>query len=239
VGEIILVVIGILIALQINNWSVEKEDRKTERTLLKSIKKDLERDIQEFRNVRHFEESQKEATSRLLDYLIDTSKPLEDSIQFINDFHKTIYFMIPSANRTAYDIATSTGYLNKITSESLVNELSNYFNNIALEQHIIDTKRFINVHNENYLLKKYRMFSQYVEALDGQGGTYALERYNQDNRPILQPRDIRGDVSLENYLNNLSIRLTIGIIGLKKEQQWAHDLIQKIENHINPKQVNQ
>ena len=50
IGEIILVVIGILIALQFNTWQIEKKDRQIERTLLENIKRDLESDIQEYRN---------------------------------------------------------------------------------------------------------------------------------------------------------------------------------------------
>ena len=236
IGEIILVVIGILIALQLNTLQVEKKDRKIEKVLLKNVKKDLESDIQEFKNVKKFKTSQNEASVRLLEYLIDTSKPLEDTIQFINDFQLIIYFIVPSSNRTSFDIATSTGYLNNITSDSLVNELSNYFNNIGLEQHVTETKRFINAYYDNNLMKKYHMFSRHVMALDGQGGEYALERYSNDNRPILQPQDIRGDISLENYLNALSIRLKIGIKGLENEEKWANGLIRKIENQLNSKE---
>ena len=41
VGEIVLVVIGILIALQINNWNNESNDRKKEAIILKQIHSDF------------------------------------------------------------------------------------------------------------------------------------------------------------------------------------------------------
>lgn len=41
IGEIILVVIGILIALQINNWNTANKSREKELTYLKNIKSDL------------------------------------------------------------------------------------------------------------------------------------------------------------------------------------------------------
>jgi hypothetical protein len=37
IGEIVLVVIGILIALQINNWNSERKERTKEQYYLKSI----------------------------------------------------------------------------------------------------------------------------------------------------------------------------------------------------------
>jgi hypothetical protein len=46
IGEIILVVIGILIALQINNWNESKNISKKEIQQLKNLKNDLKADIQ-------------------------------------------------------------------------------------------------------------------------------------------------------------------------------------------------
>ena len=48
-GEIILVVVGILIALQINDWYQERLDRHTEREYLTSMKRDLTEDARELR----------------------------------------------------------------------------------------------------------------------------------------------------------------------------------------------
>ena len=44
IGEIILVVIGILIALQINNWNEKRKDRINERVLYSRIITDLQAD---------------------------------------------------------------------------------------------------------------------------------------------------------------------------------------------------
>jgi len=48
IGEIVLVVIGILIALQINNWNTGRLERLEEKKILISVKKDLENTIREF-----------------------------------------------------------------------------------------------------------------------------------------------------------------------------------------------
>ncbi|UCD62502.1 MAG: hypothetical protein JSV59_11160 [Flavobacteriaceae bacterium] len=45
IGEILLVVIGILIALQINNWNEEQKEYILEREYLKGIKDDLAQDV--------------------------------------------------------------------------------------------------------------------------------------------------------------------------------------------------
>jgi len=50
IGEIVLVVIGILIALQINTWNEERKDNNTAMYLLNSLLQDLENDIEELKS---------------------------------------------------------------------------------------------------------------------------------------------------------------------------------------------
>lgn len=45
IGEIVLVVVGILIALQINNWNEDNKDRHLENTYLNRLAEDLEKDL--------------------------------------------------------------------------------------------------------------------------------------------------------------------------------------------------
>jgi len=48
IGEIVLVVIGILIALQINNWNEKRGQEKTVKSIYSIIKSDLTNDIEKF-----------------------------------------------------------------------------------------------------------------------------------------------------------------------------------------------
>jgi hypothetical protein len=50
IGEILLVVIGILIALQINNWNEWRKDRIKEENILHDLAKNIEINIQTFQN---------------------------------------------------------------------------------------------------------------------------------------------------------------------------------------------
>jgi len=232
VGEILLVVIGILIALQVNSWKQVRDNREIERNLLVRIKTDLEKDIKEYANVKAFKSMQNASCLRLLDHFIDPSLPITDTVQFLNDLHLTVYFILPNANMTSFEIATSTGQLTKITSDSLVSDLSAYFSDTQLEQHVTETKRYTNAFVENHLAKKYPLFSKYVKANDGQGNSYTLDRYKSDQRPILPLGELLQDVGLENHLNLLSVRLHIGILGLNKEMSWATRLVEKIDRHL-------
>ena len=66
IGEILLVVIGILIALQINNWNQEKIDRKQEVKLLSQITTDLEKNKIELTELQERLEVNKYAMDSLL-----------------------------------------------------------------------------------------------------------------------------------------------------------------------------
>ena len=48
IGEIVLVVIGILIALQINNWNENRKNRIKEKAILKELHKDFSKNLEEF-----------------------------------------------------------------------------------------------------------------------------------------------------------------------------------------------
>ncbi len=45
IGEILLVVIGIMIALQLNNWNESKNQRHKEIVILKALKYELKNDL--------------------------------------------------------------------------------------------------------------------------------------------------------------------------------------------------
>ena len=232
-GEILLVVLGILIAFQVNAWNLARENREIEKKLLERIRADLQNDISEYRSVKEFKAWQNDACLWLLEYFIDPSLPVTDTARFLNELNLTFYFILPSSNITSFEIATSTGQLTKITNDSLVSDLSVYFCDDKLEQHVTETKRYTNSFVENNLVRQYPLFSKYVKLLDGQGETYVPERYVNDLRPVLPIDKLRSDVAMENHLNLLSIRLTIGIKGLEKEEAWARSLIKAIETHID------
>ncbi len=231
-GEIPLVVLGILIALQVNAWKQARDNREAEKNLLQRIKADLENDISEYRAVKAFKSRQNQACLWLLQHFVDTSLPVSDTARFLNDLHLTFYFILPSSNTTSFEIATSTGQLTQITNDSLISDLSVYFCDNKLEQHVTETKRYTNSYVENNLVREYPLYSRHIEVLDGQGQSYLPERYADDPRPILPISKLRKDISLENHLNLLSIRLTIGIKGLQKEEAWARKLIEGIEQHL-------
>ena len=50
IGEVILVMLGILMALQVNNWNEERKNEEKQLSLLANLKNDLDKDILYFQH---------------------------------------------------------------------------------------------------------------------------------------------------------------------------------------------
>ena len=123
IGEIVLVVIGILIALQINNWNEERKKRISELTYLESIKTDLQLNL---RSLDTFISTRKESirsANIILEYFEQT-KPMD-----YNDFnYHSLIVMIwfPfEQNDNTYQELMNSGKLSIISNKVIKNKLQN------------------------------------------------------------------------------------------------------------------
>ena len=89
IGEIILVVIGILIALQINTWNEERSDKNQERQLLSQMYKELEMDYSHLIEISDYSKEKLNATKLLIN-VIDQKITYYDSLN--NAFSNAITY---------------------------------------------------------------------------------------------------------------------------------------------------
>jgi hypothetical protein len=71
IGEIILVITGILIALQINNWNEQRKDREIVESILSGIKDDMLSDIREARAIIAWYDQREFVIADMLDEEVD------------------------------------------------------------------------------------------------------------------------------------------------------------------------
>ncbi|MEJ2585524.1 MAG: DUF6090 family protein [Robiginitalea sp.] len=81
VGEILLVVIGILIALQINNWNEERKAREREQQLLISLSEDFKSNLVSLENSIQVIPGLIEEYSLVLEHAGNLNEPLTDSMK--------------------------------------------------------------------------------------------------------------------------------------------------------------
>lgn len=128
-GEIILVVIGILIALQINNWNGNRKDVILEKEYLTRLKSDLEFDQTLLKRItidryeRKVECLEKGKAYNQGNYII------KDTLQFLDDIgYGGVFGNVNwSLNTNTYNELISTGNLRKIKSDSLRNNIITYY----------------------------------------------------------------------------------------------------------------
>lgn len=117
-GEIILVVIGILIALQINNWNEFRKDRKREKMYLRSLHSDLQESQAELERVIYKTDTIFQASIRLIEYATDTLQMPRGAV-FDSLIVKTFGYTIAMTNEGTINDISGSGDLKVIRSDSL------------------------------------------------------------------------------------------------------------------------
>ena len=123
VGEIILIVIGILFALYLNNLNAEKQIKAVEINLLQELKNNLESSIISFERSITSEQEYLSYNETILDYM-DSAKPYNEEL----DKAFGVYFWTITTNPVTggYDFLKSKG-IDLITNDSLRNKISFIF----------------------------------------------------------------------------------------------------------------
>ena len=124
IGEIVLVVIGILIALQINNWNEQKKEYNTATILAKSLVEDLNKDLDFLNSALTFSQLKIENCDSLLELLSVLEKQwnIESIYQKLNIVGQSNPFF-PTTG-TFQQIVTS-GSL-KLFDQNIANQLNAY-----------------------------------------------------------------------------------------------------------------
>ena len=216
IGEIILVVIGILIALQINNWNNNRLDNQYEKQILLEIQKSLQNDLGLFKGLANRITKKDQAIDSLL--LVRKGQLNLDErtkTRLIGWAGSSILF---SYDKGAYE-ALKTGGVEKIKTDSLRNRLIRIY-----EVFLPRSKTFldnIDIHYEdevrqlNQKLKDLGLTREYFEPNKDSTGFYLRYKYDVD---------LIHDPLFEDYLllhakikDELSYRLSYLVEDLNKE----------------------
>lgn len=91
-GEIILVVIGILVAVSIDNWNQEQKDLKAERELLSKVLKDLQTDDKNLQINKEAIKSISEFQQGCFDIILEKKEPAEVPLKNANFVRRSLYY---------------------------------------------------------------------------------------------------------------------------------------------------
>lgn len=133
IGEIILVVIGILIALQINNWNQERLNTQEEKILIESISEKINYNQFQYKTgLSRYNEVIKSAYSFLS--VINSESKATNIDEIESNLHSiTKRWLLGKANSVSiYDQMIGAGQLNILSSEELRSVLTSLKENLLL-----------------------------------------------------------------------------------------------------------
>ncbi len=117
IGEIILVVIGILIALQINNWNNNREISQIEQSMLIDLDSEISSNIEKLKNSIKKHEQSLEAAQEFITLFEDTGKFAKATDSTVNELLLKMDYN--------YTFDPVTGILKSIISSGQINYLKN------------------------------------------------------------------------------------------------------------------
>lgn len=126
IGEIFLVVVGILIALQINNINEEKKEKNLANIYLKNLKLDLESDLEELESATNdlaFFEKEGYYSLKVLQGKIKEI----DTVKFLKSLVWNNHFHMYQPARSTYEDLISSGNIKLIENNNLKVALSKYY----------------------------------------------------------------------------------------------------------------
>ncbi len=201
IGEIILVVVGILIALQINTWYEKQKLKSQEIILLQNFILELDDDLGSLKWNQNIFDKVPISIDRIIKF-IDEDSPYDDSLKF--DFGTITQTWAPAINQNIFN-SLSNNELNFVTNKQLKYEIVSYYAFVEKDFNVVIARYIAIFENANN-----KIFDSRFNALGN--GNY--KKYIETNKPE--------DIEIEMVPNNFK--------QLKKDKQFLY-FIKSLKNH--------
>ncbi len=218
IGEILLVVIGILIALKVNNWNEGHKDRKEEALIMQTLHDELKENLDYSTTVMESLEKRLSTTVTLMEY---TAREETELAASVFDSLMVISFIFPPYSPINNDLERVLGsdQMDLIQSTELQKELSDYKK--AIDQALLS---YVYAEDDfKLVILPYFVKNYPLKAL--------LKGYGLDIPETRHPRnypDLMNSVEFENILSVI-------YADSAGQLQVIYDILRRIEalkNHI-------
>ena len=130
VGEILLVVIGILIALQVHNWNEGQQAKNRMLKNILSIQEDIQLETQILGNVIQTLRYQVESAGSIVPVMESRDRTVQDSLKFILDFNRLTHTPIISRRSNTWDFLKASGDISEFPDSELLSMLQDYYSDL-------------------------------------------------------------------------------------------------------------
>ena len=219
-GEIVLVVIGILIALQINTWNEERQNRQQEKGIVSTLKQEFHTNRLILNEVLIRLEKTRKANIILMDLF---GRPEDEIASFNTDsliFESLEYTRFVPSQNSLEDLIQS-GKLQLISNDSLKNLLYDWTRVMGrVDEEYSGVKQKTEEELLAYLTTRYPL-----KDMD----KYGVLNWKESSRLPIEKRAVFKDITYENLIDDFLYRLTRYINNLEE----AGDIMDKIISQKN------
>jgi hypothetical protein len=227
-GEILLVVIGILLALQIDNWNDQRKERMKEHSYLRAIKNDVELNRKELESFIRQKQTAIHSANIILTYFENDT--ISDPAYFnLHNLNVSITNNFEEKNNTFKELENS-GQLELISNQEIKNlllDMDLVYRRIDFHsEHLYNDLRDLNYALQFHVVDLDPTVKNYTYQLTG--GTQG-----EDVKPSIEPyRILLKDLGYKNsfILSNYNNQLIIG--GLEEILQKSDQLVELIHAEL-------
>jgi hypothetical protein len=229
IGEILLVVIGILIALQINNWNELRKQRLEELETLKNIKSDFTNAIFEFEENNAFRERIISAT-KILYGIMHTKQNNYSKKQLDSILSELLINPTYNGQSETLNILFNSGKINIISNDSIKNAL------VIWPQQVEDMTED-EIYSSNIIYNDlYPILKRYVPLLDITNSIqykFKLLNYSGQSAFSSDYESLLNDREFESTLATREVVITVSLVQTGQLIATAKNIIELIDNEIN------
>ena len=234
IGEILLVVIGILIALQINTWNQGRNDRKIETQALISLKAEFNENQDRLESLMRIKKRQENDGRSFLDIITNDTIPLSDKL---NAKPPEGFGGTWSVTNAVLNSLLSTGMIEKIKNDTLKFLLTNW--SVKVDKFEVAEQKFLSATDAKGNYMRGKTYSGIVKSGDYSGGRWP-GNYRPNNiaskSDSLKATYIT-DMKYYNYHSLIITRLYIQLIDATELQMDYKKIEQLIDLELKDRNI--
>jgi Family of unknown function (DUF6090) len=225
IGEIVLVVIGILIALSINNWNQTRLDKQQAIGYLKNLVEDLKSDTIHFNQIIKYYETQ--TANNSIPLLNDDYKLLEvDSIiKFISG-----YWQHNNTSDQTFQKIKNAGLIELLGTEEINNAVNDYYNKaITTYASFIEYDKEYTNRDDNFWFSNPNFEVSSIRSFGGKSFPFKDSPVKRKDALIKLVESIEG----RNHLRNAIERDELGIVIVNNVSSFAKKILVLIDKELS------
>ena len=220
-GEALLITVGILLALQVNNWNQDRLDALEEQRLFGALSEEMELNRFRYERGKRRQDDIMGAAERLL-RAVHRAEARPSVEQLNQDIQRLMGRFFVTTSSSTYDVLVGSGELGLLSSAELRKELAF----LKLQMELVGTyediqANFIDAQLSPFLNRSVDRMSASAEALE-LGGQLPESRFSTSNEALLESREF----------SNLLVELIRHTRSVRGRYTAIEDVVSRIDSMV-------